>query len=229
VTPLATPPAARDGLDGPEDISAYASARFFVERAQAVVDDFVLDDSNASAVARLCRWLDGLPLAIELAAAWVVLMGPEAMLRRMDRRLPLLTDGAFDLPERQQTLRATLAWSHNLLGPAAQMLFRRLAVFAGGWTLEAAEAVCADPQLPARQVLEQLQVLVDSSLVTRLDDGSNESEPRFAMLQTVREFAEERLAEATDAEIVRRVHAAYCLPHVGRALPRGPSLRLISA
>jgi predicted ATPase len=159
--------------------------RLFVERALVVAPDFVLDQSNAGAVSAVCRRLDGLPLAIELAAAQAGLLGPEALLHRLERRLPLLTDGAADVPERQQTLRTALAWSHDLLDPAARLLFRRLAVFVGGWSLATAEAVCADDALPAEAMLDRLQAVVDGSLVHRLDDCG--SEPRFGMLETVRE------------------------------------------
>ncbi len=202
VPPLAVP-AEQPASDEEPALAAPAAApavRLFVERAQAVAPTFVLDRRNAPAVAAICRRLEGMPLALELAAARVGLLSPEALLRRLERRLPLLVGGAPDLPERQQALRHTLAWSHDLLGPGEQVLFRRLAVFVGGWTLADAEAVCADAELPAGAVLERLQALVDSSLIQvyRLDEPT--SEPRFGMLETVREYALEQLAARGEAE-----------------------------
>jgi tetratricopeptide (TPR) repeat protein len=193
---------------------ASPAVRLFVERAQAIVRDFELGADNAAAVAGICRRLDGMPLAIELAAARIGLLGPIALLQRLEHRLPLLTGGAADLPERQQTLRTTLAWSHNLLDPATQVLFRRLAVFTGGWTLQAAETVCADPDLPASDVLDCLQVLIDSSLV-RLqgEDGS-----RFGMLETVREYAAEQLLLSVALDRIRARHAQF---YVALTMPEG--------
>jgi predicted ATPase/transcriptional regulator with XRE-family HTH domain len=206
VPPLASP---ADELLSMEALVATPAVRLFVERAQAVASDFILDAGSAQAVAAICRRLDGLPLAIELAAARAGLLRPEALLRRLEHRLPLLTGGAPDVPERQQTLRQTLAWSRDLLGPGEQALFRRLAVFAGGCTLEAAEAVCADAELPAHEVLDRLGVLVDSSLVRRLDDGG--STPRFSLLETVREFAQEVLEARGETHATQDRHLAWCL------------------
>jgi predicted ATPase len=193
----------------PEEIAASPAAQLFVARAQTLAPDFGLDPHNAEAIAAICRRLDGLPLAIELAAARVGLLGAAALLRRLEHRLPLLTGGSIDLPERQQTLRQTLAWSHDLLGPGEQVLFRRLAVFAGGWTAAAAEAICADAELPAASALDSLQVLVDSSLiqVRQLDDATGE--PRFALLETIREYALERLEAAGETGAVARRHLAW--------------------
>jgi predicted ATPase len=139
-----------------EVIASSPAVRLFVDRARAVEADFVLDASNARQVGAICRRLEGMPLAIELAAARVRLLRPEALLRRLERRLPLLIGGSTDLPQRQQALGSTLAWSHDLLGLAQQVLFRRLAVFAGGWTLEAAEAVCASSEFITEEVVEHL-------------------------------------------------------------------------
>ncbi|HEV8637512.1 MAG TPA: helix-turn-helix domain-containing protein, partial [Chloroflexota bacterium] len=161
VAPLAAP---AEELPSVQAAAASPAVRLFVERARAVAPAFALDAGNAHAVAAVCRRLDGIPLAIELAAARAGLLEPAALLRRLERRLPLLTGGAADLPERQQTLRRTLDWSHDLLGPAEQILLRRLAVFAGGWTLDAAEAVCGGADLAADDVLERLGVLVDNTL-----------------------------------------------------------------
>jgi len=166
-------------------------------------------------VARICRRLDGLPLAIELAAARVKLFSPQGLLTRLDRALHLLTKGARDLPERQQTLRDTVAWSHDLLDPAEQNLFRRLAVFAGSCTLEAVEAVCASEemeQLVTSSVLETLASLVDNSLLVTLSDSfayTQHEEPRFTMLETIREYALERLAVSGEVEEMQQKHARY--------------------
>jgi predicted ATPase/transcriptional regulator with XRE-family HTH domain len=231
VPPLATPPLPAAGTTRPEGaatdaLTAAPAVQLFVARALAVAADFVLSERNAAAVAGICRRLDGIPLAIELAAARVTLLSPEALLHRLERRvgphateapalhpgragaLPLLTAGPADVPERQQTLRATLSWSYDLLEPGEQVLFRRLAVFAGGWTPDAAEAVCADAALSADEVLDRLQVLVDSSLVYRREDTGGE--PRFGLLETIREFAQERLdASGEVADIRQRHHAWY--------------------
>jgi predicted ATPase len=209
VPPLATPAAEATVTD--QDFAAWPAVRLFVERAQAVAAEFALSGTNAPAVATICRRLDGLPLAIELAAARVPMLPPEALLRRLDRRLSVLTGGALDLPERQQTLRATLAWSYELLAPGDQVLFRRLAVFAGGWTLEAAEAMYADSEMPAHEVLDHLHSLLDHSLVRRLGEADNE--PRYGMLETIREYALEQLEAATEANMMRERHLTWCLAY----------------
>ena len=176
---------------------------------------FALDDANAAAVAAICRRLDGLPLAIELAAARVRMLPPQAMLARLEKRLPLLTGGARDAPARQRTLRDTIAWSYDLLAPEEQMLFRRLAVFAGGCTLEAAEAVGDyDGALDAFAGLERL---CEHSLV-RQEDGP-EDEPRFVMLETIREFGLERLAESGEEAAIRKGHAALFMELAEEAAP----------
>ncbi|MBV9581726.1 MAG: XRE family transcriptional regulator, partial [Chloroflexi bacterium] len=204
VAPLATPV---DGSASLEAIGGAPAVRLFVERARAADPAFVLEATNAQAVAGVCRRLEGLPLTLELAAARASLLSPEALLRRLERRLPVLTGGAADLPERQQTLRSTLVWSFDLLEPAAQVLFRRLAVFVGGWTLEAAEAICADATLAAGDVLNRLQELVDSSLVRRLETGTRE--PRYGQLETVREYAGEELVTSGELERIRAAHAVF--------------------
>jgi predicted ATPase/transcriptional regulator with XRE-family HTH domain len=207
VPPLAAPSdqLASAEMPPPDAIAAAPAVRLFVERAQVVAPDFVLDAGNAPTVAAICRWLDGMPLAIELAAARVRLLRPEALLQRLERRLLLLTRGAADLPERQQTLRHTLAWSYDLLGPSEQALFRRLAVFAAGWTLEAAETVCGGAKLATEEILERLDVLVDNSLVYAAVDV--EQEPRFGMLETIREYALEQLAASGEEAKVRGLSA----------------------
>ncbi|MBV9323467.1 MAG: helix-turn-helix domain-containing protein [Chloroflexi bacterium] len=192
-------------------VLATPSVRLFLERARATAPDFRLMPADIAAIGAICRRLDGMPLAIELAAARVAVLSPPALLRRLEHRLALLTHGAADLPERQQTLRNTLAWSYGLLRPADQMLFNRLAIFARGCTVEAAEAVCADAALPGEEVLDGLQVLVDSSLVqvNRLDEPTRE--PRFGMLETVREYALGCLRESGQDASIQDRHLTYYL------------------
>jgi predicted ATPase len=215
VAPLATP-SAEAGRAG-QDIGASPAVQLFVARAQAVASDFALTAGTAPAVAAICRRLDGLPLAIELAAAQAVLLGPEALLGRLEHRLPLLTGGAVDLPERQRTLRGTIAWSHDLLEPAEQSLFRRLAVFAGGWTLDAAEAVCSGDDLPVHAVLEGLEALANHSLIQRTSDADGEL--RLKILESIREYALELLANSGEEATVRRAHARHYLALAERAEP----------
>jgi predicted ATPase len=215
VAPLATPSAEAD-LDG-QDIGASPAVQLFVARAQAVASEFALTARTAPAVAAICRRLDGLPLAIELAAAQAGLLGPEALLGRLEYCLPLLTGGAVDLPERQRTLRGTLAWSHDLLELPEQVLFRRLAVFAGGWTLEAAEAVCAGDDLPNHAVVEGLAALADHSLIQRTSDADGQL--RLGMLESIREYALELLTNSGEQAAVRRAHARHCLALAERAEP----------
>jgi len=193
----------------PESALASEAVALFAQRAAAVRPDFAVTAENAVAIAEICARLDGLPLAIELAAARVKLLTPSAMHARLEKRLQLLTGGARDLPERQQTLRATIAWSHDLLDPAEQRLFRRLAVFAGGCTLEAAEAVCTAKDDLGMDVLEGMEAMVDRSLLARIERATGE--PRFAMLETIREYALEQLAGSDDETATRRAHAAYCI------------------
>jgi predicted ATPase/DNA-binding XRE family transcriptional regulator len=187
------------------------AVRLFVGRVQAAKPDFVLSEANAPAVAEIVHRLDGLPLALELAAARVRILSPAALLARLDRRLPLLTAGAQDLPDRQRTLRNTIAWSYDLLPPQEQALFRRLAVFAGGWTLEAAEAVCDASHDLGVDVLEGMTSLVDHSLV---HEQGTDDDARFGMLETVREFGLEQLAESGEEVRTRSRHAAYFLQMV---------------
>ena len=200
VAPLAVPEA------GPADAGAadrYPAVRLFVERAAAVQPGFVLTDETAPAVVAICRRLDGVPLAIELAAARTRLLTPSQLLARLGRSLSVLVGGPQDLPERQRTLRAAIAWSYDLLDEPSQELFRRLAVFEGGWSLDAAEATCG----PGRDVLAGLTSLVEKSLVQRQPDVGGAS--RFQLLETLREFGGERLAEHGEARAQRVAHAAY--------------------
>jgi non-specific serine/threonine protein kinase len=170
-----------------------------------VAPDFRLSEDNAATILTICRRLDGLPLAIELAAARMRLLPPAALLARLDRRLALLTRGTRDLPARQRTMQDAIAWSYDLLAPAEQRLLQRLAVFAGGFSLEAAEAV-APPDVP--EPLEAVHALLDHSLVTRDgDDGAS----RFGLLETIREYALERLEASGEVRAARDAHAAWCL------------------
>ncbi|HEY3202763.1 MAG TPA: protein kinase [Thermoanaerobaculia bacterium] len=206
VPPLALPDAF--GSSDPERLTRCPSVALFLERAAAVRPDFALTRENARAVAEICVRLDGLPLALELAAARIKMLPPGEILLRLEHRLRLLTGGSRDLPARQQTLRGAIEWSENLLGSAERTLFRRLAVFAGGFTLEAAEAVAnAREDLPL-DVLDVVASLVDKSLLQQHGSGD---EWRFQMLETIREYALERLAESGDEESTRRAHAAYCV------------------
>ena len=191
--------------------------RLFIERAKAARPDFSVTDENAPAVAEICMRLDGLPLAIELAAARIKLLPPRAMLERLGSRLKLVTGGARDLPERQRTLRGTIEWSHTLLEEGERVLFARLAVFSGGRTLEAIEAICdAKGDLPV-DTLDGVSSLLDKSLL-RQEEGP-EGEPRFVMLETIHEYARERLEASGEAEEVRRLHAEYFLALAEEAEP----------
>jgi predicted ATPase/class 3 adenylate cyclase/Tfp pilus assembly protein PilF len=215
VPPLTLPDLRR--LPPLERLTQYEAVGLFVERAQAVKPDFAIINESAPAVAEICVRLDGLPLAIELAAARIKMLPPKAMLQRVTSRLKLLTGGARDLPERQRTLRATIEWSHALLDEGEQLLFARLAVFSGGRTLEAIEAICdAQGDLPV-DTFDGISSLVDKSLI-RQEEGPN-GEPRFVMLETVHEFAREKLAESAEAEEIKRAHAEYFLTLAEEAYP----------
>jgi predicted ATPase/DNA-binding winged helix-turn-helix (wHTH) protein len=186
-----------------------AAVQLFVQRATAVRPNFTVTPENAAAVAEICSRLDGLPLSIELAAARTKVLSPNAILDRLQSRLQLLTGGALDLPERQQTLRNTIDWSHGLLNEPEQKLFRRFSVFIGGGTLEAAEAVCNTGRDLGIDLLDGLSSLVDKNLIQRMDP--HHAEARFRMLETVREYALERLAASGEEAYTRRAHGAYCL------------------
>ncbi len=210
VPPLALP----DPTHVPDlaELPHYAAVALFLERAQATQSDFQLTAANAQAIAELCVHLDGLPLAIELAAARIKLLPPQALLARLSQRLTVLTSGARDVPERQQTLRNTIGWSYQLLDAVEQRLFRCLAVFMGGCTLEAAEAVCGAGGEAAGlvgPVLDGVASLIDKSLLQQTErDGG---EPRLAMLETIRDYAWEVLATSGELEATQRAHAAYYL------------------
>lgn len=201
VPPLPVPELA----DAWSELGANPCVQLFAERAAAVRPGFRLTPENTGIVAEICRRVDGLPLAVELAAARIRILSPAELLARLDSRLAELHSGARGLPERQRTLRGTIDWSHGLLEPAEQRLFGRLAVFAGGWTRDAAEAICAADL--GIEVLDGLESLVDKSLVSRMT-GEGES-IRFTMLETIREYALERLDASGEAAMVRSLHAAF--------------------
>jgi predicted ATPase/DNA-binding CsgD family transcriptional regulator len=188
------------------DLGRVEAVAVFVARARATDPGFALDAANAAAVAGICARLDGLPLALELAAARVAVLPPAAMLARLDRRLPLLTGGGRDLPDRQRTMRDAIRWSYDLLSSDEQTLLRRLAVFVGGFGLGAAEAVGADG---GASVLGGLTALVEANLV-RQETGPD-GQPRYGMLETVREFALEQLAASGEEAAIRAAHAAHYL------------------
>ena len=191
------------------DLSRNPAVKLFVQRAAAIDRAFTLSDENAGAVAEICVRLDGLPLALELAAARIKVLTPAQMCTRLKSRLDLLTGGASDLPARQQTLRNTLEWSHALLTNAEQRLFRRLSVFSGGCTLEGAEAVCNTHRDLGAAVLDGMSSLLDKNLIYQIHDAG--AERRFGMLETVREFAHERLDASGERDAARHAHAAYSL------------------
>jgi predicted ATPase/class 3 adenylate cyclase len=200
-------------------LSQYESVALFIQRAKAAKDSFNVTDANAPAVAEICARLDGLPLAIELAAARIKLFPPQALLQRLNSRLKLLTGGAKDRPSRQQTLRGAIDWSYSLLSEDEQVLSARLSVFAGDWAFEAAEAVCnQDGEL---DLLEGMTSLVDKSLVRQEGD----EEPRFSMLETIREYAAEKLGEQGHEDQFREAHAHYYVQLAEEAEPeiRGPN------
>jgi predicted ATPase/class 3 adenylate cyclase len=203
VAPLALPPAA-SALPLAE-LARVPAIDLFVQRARAIVPDFALTEANAAAIAAICQRLDGLPLAIELAAARVRFLPPPALLERLERSLPVLTGGPRDAPARQRTLRDAIAWSHDLLEGDEPIVFRRLAVFSGGWTLDAAEAV-VNPD-GALDVFGVIAALADKSLVRPLP--TPDPEPRFAMLETIREFGLDQLEIAGEVDATRRRHAEY--------------------
>ena len=207
VPPLALP--STDVLPPLSALAQCAAVALFVERAQSVKPDFVLTEANARAVAEICTRLDGLPLAIELAAARSKLLPPQAMLARLGRRLPLLIGGARDLPARQQTLRGAIAWSHDLLDKAEQRLFRRLSVFVGGWTVQAAETWCNPSADRSIEVLEGVASLLDKSLVRQ--DVPTDAEPRFGMLETIREYGLDQLEASGEGPEMRDRHLDYYL------------------
>jgi predicted ATPase/DNA-binding CsgD family transcriptional regulator len=213
-------------LPAVEALSHYEAVALFVQRARATQPDFQLTEGNAEAVVEICRRLDGLPLAIELAAVRIKLFSPQALLTRLQHRLTVLTSGARDQPLRQQTLRAAIGWSYDLLTPPEQYLFQRLAVFVGGATLEAIAAVCGPDEeestAQAIDLLEGIGSLVDKSLLRRhqMERAGPDEEPRFTMLETIQEYALERLTASGESSDVQARHAAYFLVLAEAAEPQ---------
>jgi predicted ATPase/predicted Ser/Thr protein kinase len=207
VPPLTLPDSR--ALPSLETLSQYSAISLFVQRAAAVKPGFKLTEENAPVVAEICARLDGLPLAIELAAARIKFLSPSAMRTRLASRLQLLTGGARDLPARQQTLRQAIDWSHDLLNASEQRLFRRLSVFVRGCTLEAVESVCDTKRDLGLEVFDGIASMVDKSLLREVEQ--EDGEPRFVMLETIREYAVGKLAESQEESQTRRSHAAYCL------------------
>jgi predicted ATPase/DNA-binding CsgD family transcriptional regulator len=224
VPPLALPDLTH--LPDSDTLAQYPAVKLFIQRAQAVKHDFQVAPANAAIIAEVCTRLDGLPLALELAAARIKLLSPPALLARLDRRLQVLTGGARDLPERQRTLRATIEWSYNLLNAQEQRLFRWLSIFVGGCTLAAAEALCQADQEDGEQassVFEGVASLLDKSLVQQTEREGEE--PRLVMLETLREFGLACLQGSGELEAARRAHARYYLELAEQAEPelRGPN------
>ncbi len=208
VSSLALPNLAQ--LPEDESLVQFAAVALFVQRARAVLPSFRIDSTNARTIAEICVSLDGLPLAIELAAARTKLLPPRALLARLSQRLQVLTGGSRTLPERQQTLRSTCKWSYDLLDAREQRLFRRLAVFVRGWTLEAVEAVCYyDSDNEQKFALEEVASLLDKSLLHRVEKDGEEA--RLLMLLTIREYGLECLAASGELEAARRAHGLYYL------------------
>jgi predicted ATPase/transcriptional regulator with XRE-family HTH domain len=210
VPPLALP--AGGSLQPAAELARSPALMLFEQRTRAALADFALTPENAPVIAAICRHLDGLPLAIELAAPWLKVLPPQELLTRLDHALPLLVGGPRDRPGRQQTLRQTIAWSDALLEPNGQRLFHHLAVFAGGFTLAAAEAVCDTLDAPPGALLQNLAALVDASLVVPPPPtASDESAPRYTMLETVREYASEQLAASDNLPALRQRYVGYFL------------------
>jgi predicted ATPase/DNA-binding CsgD family transcriptional regulator len=207
-------------------LAEYEAVQLFIQRATALKPDFALGEDNAYAIAEICRKLDGLPLAIELAAARIRYLSPHAILERLKDRFRLLMGGPRDLPARHQALQATIEWSYDLLNEHERKLFRRLAVFRGEYTLQAIEAVCNTEEDTGVEVLDTVASLVDKSLLgPRLAGGQRSvpveaGEARFVMLETIHEFAREKLQESGEAEAVQRRHALYFLALAERAEPK---------
>jgi predicted ATPase/class 3 adenylate cyclase/Tfp pilus assembly protein PilF len=201
-----------------ETLLENETIQLFLNRAQAVKPDFELNTENAIAVVGICHKLDGLPLALELAAARIRLLTPQSMLTRLESRLKILTGGAKDLPARQQTLRAAIDWSYDLLSEEDRSLFRRVAVFVSGCTLEAMESVCIIEGSTEIDVLNETESLVSKSLLRQ--DVQDDGEPRFTMLETVREYAHEKLLEGGESEVVHEQHLAHYMALSEEAEPK---------
>jgi predicted ATPase/DNA-binding CsgD family transcriptional regulator len=198
-------------------LSRYESVALFLQRSQAILPDFQMNESNAGAIAEICIHLDGLPLALELAAARIKLLPPQALLSRLEHRFHVLTAGARDVPVRQQTLQNTIAWSYHLLDTHEQRLFRRLSVFVGGCMLEAVEGVCYESKEAALSALDEIASLLDKSL---LQQTAYDGKARLVMLETIREYGLERLRESGEANRIQSAHARYFLSMVEELEPQ---------
>ncbi|MGB3717173.1 MAG: tetratricopeptide repeat protein [Candidatus Promineifilaceae bacterium] len=214
VSPLSLPPDASEILD---ETLEYEAVALFRQQAKAINPHFEITEDNSAAVIEICRRLDGLPLAIEIAAARIKMLPPQALLTRLDQSLKLLVGGAKDLPSRQQTLRRTIDWSYDLLEPAEQILFTRLGIFAGGFTLEAAEGVC-NPS-GELDVFSGIEILLNNSLLRQVKSVGDE--PRFDILQTVRDYAREKGEEAGIVADLRRAHCFYYAQLAGSGMGAG--------
>jgi predicted ATPase/transcriptional regulator with XRE-family HTH domain len=216
VPPLATPhsPHWRSILD----LQAFDAIALFLQRARASLPGFDLSVDNAHTIEAICARLDGIPLAIELAAARVKVLPPASLLARLDRQLTILTGGPPDMPVRQRTVRATLDWSHGLLTEDTRALLRRVAVFSGGWTLDAAECICADSTVAREDTLDLLTRLVDHSLVVV---SERDSDTRYRLLEPIRQYAEEKLRDAGEEETLRERHLAWYLDLAERIESQG--------
>jgi predicted ATPase/class 3 adenylate cyclase len=208
VPPLSLPDPYGAPLPPVEPLAQYEAVRLFLERARAVQPGFVVTDTNALAVAQICWRLDGIPLAIELAAARVRALSPQQIAARLDDRFHLLTGGSRSALPRHQTLEALIDWSYELLSDPERVLLRRVSVFAGGWTLEAAETVCAGDEIPAHAVLDLLSRLVEKSLVLA---GDREGQARYWMLETIQQYARDKAHASRDVAAVRARHLEFCL------------------
>ena len=215
VEPLAVPDLRH--LPAPEALAHCPAVAFFLERVREHRPGFALSVANASSVAAVCARLEGLPLALELAAAQSRIFSPHALLARLERRLAVLSGGPCDLPPRQQTMRATIAWSYNLLTAGEQALFRRMAVFAGGCTLDAIEAICQATGGMEGEILAWLEALTDKSLLQQTEGA--DGEPRFGMLETIREYGLECLS-SEEMAVARRAHALHYLNLAEEAEPQ---------
>ena len=203
-----------------EQLSQYEAVRLFIDRVLLIAPHFGVDKDNAPHIAQICYRLDGIPLAIELAAARIKMMSVDQISKRLDDRFRLLTGGARTALPRQQTLRALIDWSYDLLSENERLLLQRLSVFAGGWTLEAAEEVCAgEDDISTYDILELLTQLVNKSLVVVIAEGSQSGETRYRLLETIRQYAREKLLEAGGSEMVRDKHLAYFVKLVQQAEP----------
>jgi len=217
VPPMAVPDPAH--LPDMVALAQYEALALFIQRAQAVKPDFQVTPANARDIAEICVQLDGLPLAIELAAARIKLLPPKALLARLSERLAVLTSGPHDAPARQQTLRNTIAWSYNLLEAQEQRLFRRLSVFVGGCTLEAIETVCFahETSIPTMSMLDSVASLIDKSILQQAEQESEQ--PHLVMLETIREYGLEALTASGEMEFIRQAHALYYVTLAEKAEP----------